>query len=73
MRAPYVVGNRWHERDGVHPDPLPRVSVIVAHYDQPDELARTLHALGASMQAGGAKLDMPAGMAQLERALAQPL
>lgn len=47
MRAPYVVGNRWHERDGVHPDPLPRVSVIVAHYDQPDELARTLHALGA--------------------------
>lgn len=47
MRAPYVVGNRWNERDGVHPDPLPRVSVIVAHYDQPDELARTLHALGA--------------------------
>lgn len=47
MRAPYVVGNRWHERDGVHPDPLPRVSEIIAHYDQPDELARTLHALGA--------------------------
>jgi aspartate aminotransferase-like enzyme len=35
-------------------------------------LFRTLHALGASMQAAGAKLDMPAGMAELERSLAQP-
>jgi alanine-glyoxylate transaminase/serine-glyoxylate transaminase/serine-pyruvate transaminase len=34
-------------------------------------LFRTLHALGASMQTGGAKLDLPAGMAQLERALSQ--
>jgi aspartate aminotransferase-like enzyme len=34
-------------------------------------LFRTLHALGASMQAAGAKLDMPAGMAELERSLAQ--
>lgn len=42
-----MVGNRWDELDGVTPDPLPRVSVIVAHYDQPDELARTLHALAA--------------------------
>lgn len=42
-----VVGNRWDELDEVHPDPLPRVSVIVAHYDQPEELARTLHALAA--------------------------
>ncbi len=35
-------------------------------------LFRTLHALGSSMQAGGALLDLPAGMAQLERALSQP-
>lgn len=44
-RHPWVVGNRWDTLDGVDPDPLPRVSVIVAHYDQRDELARTLHAL----------------------------
>lgn len=44
-RHPWVVGNRWDELDGVEPDVLPRVSVIVAHYDQPAELARTLHAL----------------------------
>ncbi|KJQ52630.1 glycosyltransferase family 2 protein [Microbacterium sp. SA39] len=46
-RHPWVVGNRWDELDGVEPDALPRVSVIVAHYDQPSELARTLHALAA--------------------------
>ena len=34
-------------------------------------LFRTLHALGSSMQAGGAALDLPAGMAELERALSQ--
>lgn len=33
-------------------------------------LFRTLHALGASMQACGARLDLPAGMAELERKLA---
>ena len=44
---PWVVGNRWDTLDDVHPDPLPRVSVIVAHYDQPGELLRTLHALAA--------------------------
>lgn len=44
-RHPWVVGNRWDTLDGVEPDVLPRVSVIVAHYDQQDELARTLHAL----------------------------
>lgn len=44
-REPWVVGNAWDTLDGVVPDPLPRVSVIVAHFDQPDELARTLHAL----------------------------
>jgi GT2 family glycosyltransferase len=40
-----VPGNRWDLLDGRVPDPLPRVSVIVAHYDQPVELARTLAAL----------------------------
>lgn len=34
-------------------------------------LFRTLHALGSSMQAGGASLDLPAGMAELERSLSQ--
>lgn len=47
MTGPWVVGNRWDAMDDVVPDPLPRVSVIVAHYDQPAELARTLHALAA--------------------------
>lgn len=32
-------------------------------------LFRTLHALGSSMRAGGATLDLPAGMAELERKL----
>lgn len=41
---PWVPGNRWDLVDGVQPSP-PRVSVIVAHYDQPRELARTLAAL----------------------------
>ncbi len=34
-------------------------------------LFRTLHALGSSMQAGGARLDLPVGMAELERSLSQ--
>ncbi|AXL10984.1 glycosyltransferase [Microbacterium foliorum] len=42
-----VVGNRWDAEDGRHPDPLPLVSVIVSHFDQSEELARTLHALAA--------------------------
>ncbi len=44
-RHPWVVGNRWDALDGVDPEVLPRVSVIVAHYDQPAALTRTLHAL----------------------------
>jgi aspartate aminotransferase-like enzyme len=32
-------------------------------------LFRTLHALGSSMQAAGARLDLPAGMAELQRSL----
>ena len=34
-------------------------------------LFRTLHALGSSMRAAGASLDIPAGMAELERTLSQ--
>lgn len=50
-------GNRWDLLDGRHPEPLPRVSVIVAHYDQPRELARTLAAL--------ARQDYPAEMLEI--------
>lgn len=46
-RRPWVVGNRWDTLDGVEPEYLPKVSVIVAHYEQPAELARTLIALSA--------------------------
>ena len=35
----------WSVLDGVLPDPPPMVSVVVAHYEQPDDLARTLGAL----------------------------
>ena len=42
--APWVVGNRWDLVAGREPE-APRVSVIVTHYDQPAELARTLAAL----------------------------
>jgi GT2 family glycosyltransferase len=41
---PWVPGNRWDLVDDLEPDP-PHVSVVVTHYDQPDELARTLVAL----------------------------
>lgn len=41
-----VPGNRWDLLDGVQPDEAPTVSVIIAHYSQPTQLARTLHALG---------------------------
>lgn len=44
---PTVIGNGWDALDGLRPDPLPPVSVIVAHYEQPDDLRRTLRALGA--------------------------
>ncbi|WP_239642468.1 glycosyltransferase [Microbacterium sp. B19] len=42
--AGWVVGNRWDLVAGREPEP-PRVSVIVTHYAQPEELARTLAAL----------------------------
>lgn len=44
---PWVIGNRWDELDGIVPERLPTVSVVVAHYDQPAELARVLQALAA--------------------------
>jgi GT2 family glycosyltransferase len=40
----WVVGNRWDLVAGTEPE-VPRVSVIVTHYAQPEELARTLAAL----------------------------
>ena len=40
-----VTGNRWDLLDGIEPDHPPMVSVIVAHYRQPLQLARTLRAL----------------------------
>jgi GT2 family glycosyltransferase len=40
-----IPGNRWDLLDDVLPDTPPSVSVIVAHYRQPRQLARTLHAL----------------------------
>ncbi|ROS26064.1 glycosyltransferase [Cellulomonas sp. PhB150] len=39
--------NRWDLLDGLYPDPLPPISVVIAHYDQPAQLARTLAAVGA--------------------------
>jgi GT2 family glycosyltransferase len=41
-----VPGNRWDLLDGVRPDEAPTVSVVIAHYRQPEQLARLLHALG---------------------------
>lgn len=38
-------GNRWDTLADVWPDEPPLVSIVVAHYRQPDELARTLAAL----------------------------
>lgn len=38
-------GNRWDVLDGVWPAEPPMISVIVAHYRQPAQLARTLRAL----------------------------
>lgn len=40
-----VIGNRWDRIDPGARHPHPRVTVVVTHYDQPRELARTLHAL----------------------------
>ncbi|WP_431838617.1 glycosyltransferase family 2 protein [Cellulomonas sp. Y8] len=50
-------GNRWDLLDGVVPEAPPTVSVVVVHYDQQDELDRTLHAL--------ARQDHPAGRTEV--------
>lgn len=42
-----VPGNDWSLLDGHEPDPAPLVSVIVVHFEQHDDLARTLAALAA--------------------------
>ncbi len=42
-----VPGNDWSVLDGVWPEEPPRVSVVVVHFEQHDELARTLAALAA--------------------------
>ncbi|MDT3329739.1 glycosyltransferase [Microbacterium sp. KSW-18] len=39
-------GNRWDLLDGRRPDAAPTVSVVVAHYEQPEQLARCVAALG---------------------------
>jgi GT2 family glycosyltransferase len=52
-----IPGNRWDLLDGVLPDIPPSVSVIVAHYRQPRQLARTLHAL--------ARQDHPAELVEI--------
>ena len=40
-----IAGNAWDALAGRTPDPPPRVSVVVIHFDQPVQLARTLAAL----------------------------
>ncbi|RLK52564.1 glycosyltransferase [Microbacterium telephonicum] len=45
MTGRTLPGNRWDLLDAAVPEPLPRVSVIVSHYRQPGQLARTLAAL----------------------------
>ena len=52
-----VPGNRWDLLDGLVPDPLPTVSVVVAHYRQQAELDRTLAAL--------ARQDHPAALLEV--------
>lgn len=46
-RRHMILGNDWSALDGVWPSERPRVSVVVAHYEQPDDLRRTLLALRA--------------------------
>jgi GT2 family glycosyltransferase len=43
--GPRVPGNDWSVFDGMVPAGHPLVSVIVVHYEQPDDLARTLRSL----------------------------
>jgi GT2 family glycosyltransferase len=41
-----IRGNDWTALDGLRPEVPPMISVIVPYFEQPAELARTLHALG---------------------------
>ncbi len=43
--AVVIPGNRWDLLDGRRPAAPPRVSVVVVHFEQPAQLARTLAAL----------------------------
>lgn len=57
VRPPFgttVPGNRWDLVADAAPDPWPSVTVIVTHFEQPGELARTLAAL--------ARQDYPAAL-----------
>ena len=49
--------NRWDLLDGLHPDPLPSVSVVVVHFEQSRQLARTLLALD--------RQDYPVGLVEI--------
>ena len=44
--------NAWNLLDGVEPPELPTVSVVVVHYRQPRQLARTLRAIGRQRYPG---------------------
>ena len=59
-----VPGNRWDLLDGFVPDPLPTVSVVVAHYRQQAELDRTLAAL--------ARQDHPAELLEVVAVRSRP-
>ncbi len=56
MRGPALPGNRWDLLADVEAPP-PSVTVVVTHFEQPRELARTLHAL--------ARQDHPAALLQV--------
>lgn len=47
MTRRWVPGNGWDALDGVQPDELPTVTVVLAHYDQQADLDRSLAALAA--------------------------
>ncbi|RKT33371.1 galactosyltransferase-like protein [Microbacterium sp. AG1240] len=60
VRPPFgttVPGNRWDLVADAAPDPWPSVTVVVTHFEQPGELARTLAAL--------ARQDYPADLMQV--------
>ena len=52
-----VLGNSWDILDGIEPERLASVSVIVSHYRQPEQLARMIVALD--------RQDYPAGLVEV--------